>query len=205
MIRHIALHTPHGSLHGQLERPDDPRGLIVLARSHHLPIDTTISANLAARGYAILAMELLTAHELQFVDATQNVPRLTQRLIDILDLARHDGDMQELPLCIFASGEIAPAVIRAAAQRDTLVRAVACHGGLIDRAGAQALDLLNAPLLMLIDADDDTAFAAYRRAATHLRCVHEMQVTEIGESPENRVAIWFSRFFYALRSKPGLP
>ena len=196
MNRHIALHTPHGSLHGQLERPDDPRGLIVLARSHHLPVDTTISANLAARSYAILTMELLTAHELQFVDATQNVARLTQRLIDILDLARHDGDMQELPLGIFASGEIAPAVIRAAARRDAQVRAIACHGGLIDRAGAQALELLVAPLLMLIDADDATTLAAYRRAESHLRCIHEMHLAAIGESMESHVADWFLRFFW---------
>lgn len=200
MNRHIALHTPHGSLHGQLERPDDPHGLIVLARSHHLPVDTTITANLAARGYTILAMELLTAHELQFVDATQNVPRLTQRLIDILDLARRDGDMQDLPLGIFASGEIAPAVIRAAAQRDALVRAIACHGGLIDRAGAQALELLVAPLLMLIDADDATTLAAYRRAESHLRCIHEMHLAAMGESMESHVADWFLRFFGADRS-----
>lgn len=200
MNRHIALHAPHGSLHGQLERPDDPRGLIVLARSHHLPVDTTITANLAARGYAILAMELLTAHELQFVDATQNVPRLTQRLIDILDLARRDGDMQDLPLGIFASGEIAPAVIRAAAQRDALVRAIACHGGLIDRAGAQALELLVAPLLMLIDADDATTLAAYRRAESHLRCIHEMHLAAMGESMESHVADWLLRFFGADRS-----
>jgi hypothetical protein len=196
MNRHIALHTPHGSLHGQLERPDDPRGLIVLARSHHLPVDTTVTANLAARGHAILAMELLTAHELQFVDATQNVPRLAQRLLDILDLARHDGDMQDLPLGIFASGEIAPAVIRAAARRDAQVRAIACHGGLIDRAGAQALELLVAPLLMLIDADDATTLAAYRRAESHLRCIHEMHLAAIGESMESHVADWFLRFFW---------
>jgi hypothetical protein len=196
MNRHIALHTPHGSLHGQLERPDDPRGLIVLARSHHLPVDTTVTANLAARGHAILAMELLTAHELQFVDATQNVPRLAQRLLDILDLARHDGDMQDLPLGIFASGEIAPAVIRAAARRDAQVRAITCHGGLIDRAGAQALELLVAPLLMLIDADDATTLAAYRRAESHLRCIHEMHLAAIGESMESHVADWFLRFFW---------
>jgi hypothetical protein len=196
MNRHIALHTPHGSLHGQLERPDDPRGLIVLARSHHLPVDTTVTANLAARGHAILAMELLTAHELQFVDATQNVPRLAQRLLDILDLARHDGDMQDLPLGIFASGEIAPAVIRAAARRDAQVRAIACHGGLIDRAGAQALELLVAPLLMLIDADDATTLAAYRRAESHLRCIHEMHLAAIGESMESHVADWILRFFW---------
>jgi len=195
MNRHILLHTPHGSLHGQLERPEAPHGLIVLARSHHQPVDAAITANLAARGYAILAMELLTAHELQFVDATQNVPRLAQRLIEILDLARRDGDMQDLPLGILASGDIAPAAIRAAAQRDALVKTVVCHGGLIDRAGVQALELLVAPLLMLIDADDDSTLAAYQRSAKHLRGLHEMQLAAIGESLENLVAIWFSRFF----------
>lgn len=194
MNRHIVLRTPNGSLLGQLERPETPRGLIVLARSHHVPVDTTITANLAARGYAILAMELLTAHELQFVDATQNVPRLVQRLIDVLDLAHNDGDMQDLHLGIFASGEITPAVIRAAAQRDLQVRAIACHGGLIDRAGAQALDLLAAPLLMLIDEADTTALTAYRRATTHLRCVHELHVAPPGISLESPVAEWFSRF-----------
>lgn len=195
MNRHIALHTPHGSLHGQLERPDNPCGLIVLARSHHRPVDAAITANLAARGYAILAMELLTAHELQFVDATQNVPRLAQRLIEILDLARRDGDMQDLQLGILASGDIAPAAIRAAAQRDALVKAVVCHGGLIDRAGVQSLELLVAPLLMLIDADDDSTLAAYQRATKHLRGLHEMQTTAPGESSESAADIWFLRFF----------
>lgn len=199
MNRHLSLYTPHGSLHGQLERPEAPHGLIILARSHHQPVDAAITANLAACGYAILAMELLTAHELQFVDATQNVPRLAQRLIEILDLARRDGDMQDLPLGIFASGDIAPAAIRAAAQRDALVKAVVCHGGLIDRAGVQALELLAAPLLMLVDADDDSTLAAYRRATAHLHAIHEMQTTAPGESPESTAIIWFSRFF------PGSP
>lgn len=195
MNRHITLQTPHGSLLGQLERPDFPRGLILLARSHHLPIDTVSTANLVTRGYAVFVMELLSAHELQFADATQNVPRLALRLIDILDMIRNDGDMQDLPLGIFASGEIAPAAIRAAAQRDAQVKAVVCHGGLIDRAGAQALDLLVAPLLMLFDADDSIGETAYQRATSHLNCVHEEQVLEIGEAPTMPVAAWFSRYF----------
>jgi hypothetical protein len=193
MNRHITLQTPHGSLHGQLERPDLPRGLILLARSHHAPVDTLFTANLVARGYAVFVMELLSAHELQFADATQNVPRLALRLIDILDMIRHDGDMQDLPLGIFASGDIAPAAIRAAAQRDVQVKAVVCHGGLIDRSGAQALDLLVAPLLMLFDADDSIGETAYQRATSHLRCVQERQVIEIGEDPVIPAADWFSK------------
>ena len=192
MNRTLAIHTPHGSLHGYLELPDNPKGLILLARAHHAPIDTIITAKLAARGYAILSMELLTLQEAQFADATQNVPRLCQRLIDIFELIRHDGDMQELPLAIFACGDVTPAVIRAAAQRDTQVRVVAGHGGIIDRAGLQGLKLLLAPLYMLFDADDTIGQTAYQRAASYLCCRHEMHIINIGEDPVLRAAAWFS-------------
>jgi dienelactone hydrolase len=195
MNRFITLQTPHGSLHGQLDLPDTPRGLVLIARAHHAPEDMAISSSFAEFGCATLTMELLSAQEVQFPDATQNVPRLTQRLIDILDLTRKDGDMEKLPLTIFTSGDVGPAAIRAAAQRDTLVRAVACHGGLIDRAGAQALKLLVAPLLMLFDADDLIGKTAYQRAASYLGGVHAMQTVEIGEDPAAPAAIWFLELF----------
>lgn len=193
MNRSISLQTPHGPLHGQLEIPDrQPRGLILLARAHHAPVDAVITANLAARGYAIFAMELLSSQESQFADATQNVPRLSQRLLDILSLISRDGDMQDLPLAIFATGDASPAAIRAAAQRDTQVRAVACHGGLIDRAGLQALKLLEAPLLTLFDLDDSAGITAFQRAALHLSDLHESHVLVLGEDPVLRVAAWFA-------------
>lgn len=193
MNRHITLTTPHGTLHGHLDRPENPRGLVLVARSHHAPVDSVIAATLAARGYAILSMELLTAQEAHFVDATQNVPRLSQRLLDILDLIRADGDTEDLPLAIFATGDVTPAAIRTAARRDTLVKALACHGGLIDRAGLQALELLSAPLLILFDCDDALGQAAFQRALPHLGSAHESCNLDAGEDPAMRVASWFSR------------
>ncbi|MGB4063233.1 MAG: hypothetical protein WBK19_05370 [Azonexus sp.] len=195
MNRFITLQTPHGSLHGQLNLPDNPRGLVVIARAHHAAEDAAISSSFAEFGCATLTMELLTAQEVQFPDATQNVPRLTQRLIDILDMTRKDGDMEALPLAIFTSGDVAPAAIRAAAQRDRLVRAVACHGGLIDRAGAQALDLLVAPLLLLLETDDLVGKTAYQRATSHLGGGHAMQLVKIGEDPAALAATWFLGHF----------
>lgn len=191
MNRHITLQTPQGSLHGQLIRPDVPRGLVLIARAHHTAADVILANNFTDYGYATLTMELLSAQEMQFIDATQNVPRLTLRLIDILDMIRNDGDMEQLPLAIFTTGDIAPAAIRAAARRDAQVRVIACHGGLIDRAGLEALDLLEAPLLMLLDADDDLAQAAWRRAGSHLRCTNEMHEIKMGEDPTHLVAEWF--------------
>jgi hypothetical protein len=190
MNRHITLQTPHGSLHGQLELPDFPRGLILLARSHHAAVDTTIAESFAEFGYATFAMELLTAQETRFVDATQNVPRLTQRLIDIIDMIRNDGDMESLPLVLFANGDMAPAAIRAAARRDMQVKALICHGGLIDRAGVEALELLVAPLLMLFEPDDEPGRTACQRAASHLGCVHDIEIREIGGNPAAPIVAW---------------
>ena len=192
MNRDISLHTLHGLLHGQLELPDHPRGLVLLARPHHAPVDTVIAANLAGRGYAVLAMELLSTQEAHFADATQNVPRLTQRLLDILELILHDGDMQDLPLAIVASGDATPAVIRAAARRDTQVKVLACHGGIVDRAGLEALNLLAAHLLMLFDPDDSIGKTAFQRAASHLGTVYETHTLNVGEDPAMHVAAWFS-------------
>ncbi len=195
MNRHITLQTPHGTLHGHLDRPDLTCGLVLIARPHNGPLDASQTAEFLNRGHAVLGMELLTAQEIQFADATQNVPRLTQRLIDILDLIRNDGDMQELPLGIFVHGDMTPAAVRASALRDAQVTALACHGGLIDRAGKQALDLLVAPLLMLFDPDDTVGMTAYRRAAQHLACKNDFQALSQGESPIGLVSQWFTEFF----------
>jgi hypothetical protein len=192
MNRTLIRNTPLGSLHGSLDLPDQPRGLVLLARAHHAPVDAWITANLAARHFAVLNMELLSAQESRFADATQNVPKLTERLLDLLDMVRHDGDTEALPLAIFASGDAAPAALRAAAQRDTQVKALACHGGLIDRAGLQALKLLTAPLCLLIDAADEAAQTAATRAFPHLSVAHECHLLTPGEDPILRVAAWFN-------------
>ncbi len=190
MNRHITLHSPHGTLRGYLERPDLPSGLILVARAHLGPADTALASELSTQGVAVLIMELLTATEIQFADAMQNVPRLTQRLIDILDLIRNDGDMEQLPLGIYVSGDLAPAAIRAAAQRDCQISAVACHGGLIDRAGGQALDLLLAPLLILLDTDDALGLTASHRAASHLHNDHQIRLLQPGEGPLSQASAW---------------
>lgn len=192
MNRTLIRNTPLGSLHGSLDLPDQPRGLVLLARSHHAPVDAWITANLAARHFAVCSMELLTAQESRFADATQNVPKLTERLLDLLDMLRHDGDTESLPLAIFASGDASPAALRAAAQRDTQVKALACHGGLIDRAGLQALKLLAAPLCMLLDTGDEPAKTASERAFPHLAVAHECHLLTPGEDPVLRTAAWFN-------------
>lgn len=203
MNRHFSLSTPHGSLHGHLERPEHPHGLVLVARIHNALADSLIAASLAARGYAILGMELLSAQEMHFADAAQNVPRLSQRLLDILDLIREDGDTQDLPLALFATGDVTPAAIRVAARRDLQVRTLACHGGLVDRAGLEALKLLRAPLLMLFDAGEEIELAAFRRARAYLGTVSEERQLTAGEDASLHVAAWLGIHLQAGNTNPS--
>jgi hypothetical protein len=192
MNRNLSIQIPHGALHGHLELPENPQRLILLIRAHHAPVDAVVSVSFSTHDSATLTMELLSSQEAQFADATQNVPRLTQRLLDLMDMIRFDGDMQDLPLNIFATGDSCPAAIRAAAQRDMQVKKLACHGGVIDRAGLQALKLLTAPLLIIFDSDDLIGKTAFERAAHHLACEYETYTLAAGEDPAIAAAAWFS-------------
>ncbi|MDR1994272.1 hypothetical protein [Azonexus sp.] len=203
MNRHFTLSTPQGPLHGYLERPEQPRGLMLIAHIERTDRGDLIATGLVAQGYATLNMELLTARERQFADTAQNVPRLSQRLLDLLDLLRDDGDTEDLPLALFAAGDVTPAAIRVAAQRDMQVRVLACHGGLIDRAGRQALELMNAPLLMLFDADDDLNQAAFRRARSHLHGPYSELVLAADEDAEPYIGAWLARHLPAVADGNG--
>ena len=200
MNRRFSIRTAHGALLGELDLPDFPRGLVLLIRAHHVAVDNEIAANLGRYGYAVFSMELLTQQETQFADATQNVPRLTERLLDILELIRHDGDMQDLPLAIYAIGDTTPAALRATAQRDAQVKVLVCNGGMIDRAGLQALKLLTAPLLMVLDVDDSLGQTAFTRAARYLSSLHQMHKHHLGDDPVVQISSWLAQHLPAPQS-----
>lgn len=199
MKRDFGLHTGRGALPGQLSLPQrTPGGLILVGQLHATPVDIAVTASLSGRNYAILSVSLLTLQEMHFPDAVYNVPLLSQRLTDILDLASRDSDTGNLPVGLFVSGHVTPAAIRAAACRDRQVQALACHGGLIDQAGLQYLRLLAAPLLMLADAEDPGSAVSFQRAASHLSVTHQLHRLGPGENPSGRVAGWFGEHLQAV-------
>lgn len=198
MNRDFYLETFHGPLHGQLAIPPAPRGLAVLALVEPLPEDDALATELAADDLAVLAMPLLTEQELHFPDAAYNVPLLTQRFTDLLNILRYDGDTERLPVGLYAEGHASPAAIRAAALKDAQVGAVACHGGLIDLAGLENLRLLAAPLLMLVDAGDTASQVSFQRAAAHISVRKELRPLTPGESPGSHAARWFVEHLQAI-------
>lgn len=190
----LTIHTANGHLHGQLRLATTPRASLLVVHTPNSAVDRLATDNLAAYGYNILSMDLLTVQEAKFADAAENIPRLTQRVIDLLDFARRDANLAQRPLGILATGNACPAALRATARRDTQLLALACHNGLIDRAGKESLELLTAPLLTLCDTDDSPVKASYDRAHPHLTAPHEFHQISPAENPAQRVASWFSAY-----------
>lgn len=173
MRRTVNLATAHGPLPVHLALPGRVGGVIVLAGLPEDPATALLEETLLRHELAVLTPELLSSRDLHFPDHLHNVPLLAERLLQALAFADRDGDTEGLPVGIHATAPLAPPALRAAAQRDAQVRALACRGGLIDLAGLQYLELLAAPLLMLFAADDETGPAAFRRAAAHLNAPWE--------------------------------
>src|SRR5574343_915523 len=111
MNRSFSLPIASGHLFGDVAIPLAPDGLILLARAHRNPDDRAYAAECNAIGKSVMAVDLLDHHEFQFPEATQNVPRLTERLIAVFEWIRRDGDLQSLPLGIIAAAEVVPANI----------------------------------------------------------------------------------------------
>lgn len=195
--RRLILQTTHGVLNGKLHAAVSPRGVIFVVDTRNAPVDARVTAHLVEEGYNVLSMDLVTTQETRFSDADENIPRLTQRLIELLDITRDDADVEGLPLGIFASGHACAAALRVAARRDHQVRAVVCLNGQIDRAGREALSWLTAPLLLLDNTEDNGIETCYKRSRPYLTTQHEFHPLAAGENPVTQVARWFSSHLFS--------
>ncbi len=193
MKQHLALTGSYGNLHGELVIPEQPRGLVIVAHAHRIAVNDASAKHLLACGYALLGSMLLSEREMHFPDATQDVGRLTRRLLDVIELSNRDESTRKLPLGLLVGGEVTPAAIRAAAQRDARVAAIAALGGNADRAGLQALGMLTAPLLMLFDASTAPTAEVWERVRQRIAAPNESHILNPGDKTGERIADWLQR------------
>ncbi|MFZ2855357.1 MAG: hypothetical protein WAZ34_14775 [Rhodocyclaceae bacterium] len=177
----ISIHTARGPLHGQLAVPDGAGGLIILAHAGFSPEsqDNALAAALRHAGFATLTLDLLPPEEARFADAHNNVPLLTQRLLDGIALIKRlmqDKTLPSLPLGLCAAGDTSPVIVRASAQRDRDIAAIVCRGGLIDLAGGLYLRLLTSPLLVLIGEHEHRLLVSSQRALREVACNKALEI-----------------------------
>ncbi len=163
----ISIVAEKAQLPGELALPDNPRGLIIIARPGGEGSDAggaRAAEALQQAGFATLRIDLLAMHEARYPDNHDNIPLLTRRLLACIDLMRRQDNYGKLPIGLFGHQMAAAAAIRVAALRDNDVLTVAGRDVLIDLAGIQNLRLLRAPLLVLLAASEHHRLAAAQRA-----------------------------------------
>lgn len=209
MNSRISLHTDHGPLTGELTIPPQSRGLVILAHAgtdpdmcpdaHPGQEEAAFATILRRAGLATLTIDLLTHQEDRFPDAHSNVPLLAKRLLDCLNFLKRQSpdELAALPIGLCGSGFSSPAVLRVAALRDKDILAVVCRGGLIDLAGVLYLHSLQAPILILADADNPHLAASNNRALQEISCRKELSLLHSTPDTHDRAAHEAERWFIA--------
>lgn len=202
----LVIPTAHGALHGRLtaprpagDAPAPPLALVIVVQTggsaDSAAGDPALAAALRERGLTTCVVDLLTEHEAHFADPCNNVPLLTQRLLDCLSLLKRqmrDGEMPQQPVCLYGAGHASPVIVRVAGLRDNDIAAVVCRDGLIDLAGMLYLHALSAPLLMLVADPDEKRLAANRRALQELSGPSELLPCPPGEGKDEDAVAAFA-------------
>ena len=167
------------SLRGDLAVPSGARGLVIFAHgsgsSRLSARNRAVASALAQRGFATLLFDLLTEGEEGDRELTFKIPLLAGRLQLATRWANALPQLGALPVGYFGASTGAAAAITAAAALGDGVGAVVSRGGRPDLAGDQ-LELVKAPTLLIVGGLDTEVLELNRRAASRLRCRHELQV-----------------------------
>ncbi|AEW98004.1 MULTISPECIES: dienelactone hydrolase family protein [Streptomycetaceae] len=169
-----------GVLVGEVESPDAPSAVVVLAQDgggvRHSPQERVTAAALRGAGLATLLLDLVTGPEETDPGAAELGHRLTIA-VDLLERAEEAGAPvpDGLPVGLFGIGSGAAPALLAAAERPGRVAAVVCRAGCPDEAG-DALDRIRVPVLLLAGGRDHAALNCDEAAADRLRAPFTVHV-----------------------------
>ncbi|GAA0644093.1 dienelactone hydrolase family protein [Streptomyces thermocarboxydovorans] len=171
------------SLDGDLVLPEEPRGVVLFAHgsgsSRFSPRNRAVAAELQQAGLGTLLLDLLTEDEerddLLTARHRFDIDLLAGRLAATIDWLERRPDTADLPVGLFGASTGAAAALVAAAERPERVSAVVSRGGRPDLAGG-ALELVTAPVLLIVGGNDQTVLNLNREAAARLRATHEIHV-----------------------------
>jgi len=181
-------------LAADLTMPEVPAGLVVFAHgsasSRLSPRNRAVASSLREAGFASLLLDLLTEREGERRELAVDVPLLSARLERLTREASSLERLRELPLGYFGASTGAAAALCAAAALGAEVAAVVSRGGRPDLA-AEQLPSVTSPTLLIVGERDREVLELNRRAASRLRCPHELAVIPgAGHLFEEEGALW---------------
>jgi dienelactone hydrolase len=203
------------TLHADLAVPEGARGIVIFAHgsgsSRHSPRNRFVAQALHRSGQATLLLDLLTGHE-ETIDALTrklrfDIQLLATRLGSATDWIRRRHEVAHLDVGYFGASTGAGAALRASAERPGIIHAIVSRGGRPDLAGADALELVDAPTLLIVGGRDTPVIALNEDAMRHMRGRAELVIVpgathlfeERGAMDEvaRLASDWFTRFLGA--------
>jgi putative phosphoribosyl transferase len=199
-------------LHGDLQVPSPVLGLVIFVHgsgsSRFSPRNRQVAHELNKRGLATLLLDLLTPDE-QIIDEQTmqlrfDISLLGSRTTQVANWVLRHPELGQLPIGLFGASTGAAAAMIAAAVMPDRIAAVVSRGGRAD-LGENALEVVKAPTLLIVGAEDNVVLDLNRKAQKRMHCAAELYVvpnaTHLFEEPGAleevaRVAgDWFVKYF----------
>src|SRR5690606_3685255 len=175
--------------------------------SRRSPRNQQVARYFNQRGLATLLFDLLTAEEHRVDAITRefrfDIPRLSQRLIEVIDWLMHQPPLASLHQGLFGASTGAAAALIAAAVRPEVIAGVVSRGGRTDLA-AEVLTRVKAPTLQIVGELDTEVLKLNQDVSQQLRCqqrlavipgaTHLFEETGTLEAAAREAADWFERY-----------
>jgi alpha-beta hydrolase superfamily lysophospholipase len=164
------------TLCGDLFVPAEARGIVLFAHgsgsSRHSSRNRYVAEILQQAGIATLLFDLLTTDEEWQERYTRHlrfdIPLLSDRLGGATVWLQNIHEVKDLPVGYFGASTGGGAAIVAAAELPNRVTAVVSRGGRPDLAG-DALEVVQAPVLLIVGGDDDVVLQLNREAMERMK------------------------------------
>ncbi len=211
--RALTILSGGANLHGDLQLPGTPRGLVLFAHgsgsSRKSPRNRFVADVLGRAGIATLLFDLLTEAE-EAVDLRTralrfDIPLLGRRLSGATGWLLRQPQFAGLPLGYFGASTGAAAALAASCEWPEVV-AVVSRGGRPDLAGP-LLPRVQAATLLVVGSLDDDVIELNRQALSQLKCEARLEIvqgaTHLFEEPgtlgraAELAAAWFAGHFPA--------
>ncbi|UCH48627.1 MAG: dienelactone hydrolase family protein [Betaproteobacteria bacterium] len=145
-------------LEGALHAPGGGSGIVIFSHgsgSGRLsPRNQFVAAALRELGLGTLLLDLLTEEEDRDYELRFDISLLTQRLGHAVRFIRDNSGTSTAPIGLFGASTGAASALRVAASMATEVAAVVSRGGRPDLTGADALNRVRSPTLLIVGGND---------------------------------------------------
>lgn len=182
-IAHKDVAIPCGAiaLHGELQIPEAPRGLILFVHgsgsSRLSSRNRLVAERLNEQGFATLLFDLLSPDEEKHVDLRFDIPLLTRRVSDATNWTGAQPELRDLPLGYFGASTGAAAALAASVGHKNRVHAVVSRGGRPDLADG-ALETVSAPTLLIVGSLDAMVIDLNEQAMRKMNCETKLEIVE---------------------------